>query len=148
MKNDLVYNTGCSIYPGDYTPLLKAEEIENELRHPHEGKMVLPPVNIAELADSYKIEVAIPGVRREDFLVKADANILSVQVLHKEYGCHGAEHFQLHEFNYQCFDRHIILPENADPEFTNAEYKAGILRLYIPKTNQPDINLRTRIVVY
>ena len=148
MKNITLYDTDCSIYPGDYVPLLKAEEIEEELRHSHEGQALFPPVNITELADSFKVEVAIPGVRREDFLLHANENILFVRVLHKEYVLEGSERFQLHEFNYQCFDRPVVLPDNADAEFISAEYKAGILRLLIPKRNQPAKNRHTRIVVY
>jgi HSP20 family protein len=148
MKNIILYDSGCSIYPGDYVPLVKAEEIEEELKHSHEGDTLFPPVNITELADSFKVEVAIPGVRREDFLLHTHENVLFVRVLHKEYVVEGSERFQLHEFNYQCFDRPIVLPDNADAEFTSAEYKAGILRLYIPKSDQPTKGRNTRIVVY
>ena len=68
--------------------------------------------------------------------------------MHKECEPHEAENVQLQEFNYECFDRHIILPDNADPEFMSAEYTAGILRLYVAKAKQPAKNLHTRIVVY
>ena len=148
MKSDILYSPDCSIYPGDYMPLLRAEEIEEELKLSHEGEALFPPVNITELADSFKVEVAIPGVRREDFLLHAKENVLFVRVLHKEYVVEGSERFQLHEFNYQCFDRQVVLPDNADAEFISAEYKAGILRLYIPKSDQPAKNRHTRIVVY
>jgi HSP20 family protein len=148
MENDILYSPVCSIYPGEYVPLLKTEEIEEELRHSHEGEALFPPVNITELADSFKVEVAIPGVRRENFLLHANENILFVRVLHKEHVLQGEECFQLHEFNYECFDRRIILPENVDPEFTSAEYKAGILRLHVPKSTLPAKNMHTRIVVY
>ena len=148
MENITLYKNDCSIYPGDYVPLLKAEEIEEELKHSHEGEILFPPVNITELADSFKVEVAIPGVRREDFLVHVNENILFVRVLHKEYVLEETERFQLHEFNYQCFDRQVVLPDNADAEFTSAEYKSGILRLYISKTEQPSKNRHTTIVVY
>ena len=148
MENDVLYDTGCLIYPGAYVPLLKEEEVQEELKRPHKGETILPPVNVTEMADSFKVEVAIPGVKREDFLIHSDGNVLSVCVLHKECGLHEGERFQLHEFNYECFDRHIILPDNADSEFVSAEYKAGILRLYVPKAKQPAKNQHTRIVVY
>ncbi|MGK2863890.1 MAG: Hsp20/alpha crystallin family protein [Chitinophagaceae bacterium] len=148
MKRELQNEIYPSIYPGNYVPLLKKEEVEKELRQPHEGKMLFPPVNVTELMDVYKVEMAIPGVRREDFLVQSDANILSIQVLHKENATRENESFQIHEFNYECFDRHIILPLNADTEFTCAEYKAGILRLHMPKTNSTGNNRHTKIVVY
>ena len=148
MVNDDINNAGCSTYPGGYVPLIKEEEMRRELKRSHEGKMLLPPVNIAELSDSFKVEVAIPGVKREDFLIHADGNVLSVFVLHKDCECPESDCFKLHEFNYECFDRPIVLPGNADTEFTCAEYKEGILHLYIPKTNKPVKNLHTKIVVY
>lgn len=147
MKSEVLYNTSYS-YPGDYVPLLKPEEIDEELKLTNEGDMLIPPVNITEQADSFKIDVAIPGVKREDFLVHTNENVLFVRVLHKDYGPKEVQHFQLHEFNYKCFDRHITLPDNADPEFSSAEYKGGILQLVMPKTNQPVKNRHNRIVVY
>lgn len=148
MENDIINNAGSSTYPGSYVPMIKEEEILKELKRTHEGKMLLPPVNVAELPDSFKVEVAIPGVKREDFLIQADGNTLSVFVLHKDCEHPERECFKLHEFNYECFDRPIVLPDNADAEFTCAEYKEGILHLYVPKTIQPVKNLHTRIVVY
>jgi HSP20 family protein len=148
MKNYNLYNGGCSVYPGDYVPLFKAEEMQEELKGFNKNEMVFPPANITELADAYKVEVAIPGAKREDFLIEADENILSVAVVHKQLAQAAVESFQLHEFNYNCFDRHIVLPHNANTEFISAEYKTGILRLYIPKVKQPAKNLHTTIVVY
>jgi HSP20 family protein len=148
MKNYNLYNRGCSVYPGDYVPLFKAEEMQEELKGFNKNEMVFPPANISELADAYKVEVAIPGAKREDFLIQADENVLSVAVVHKQLALAGTENFQLHEFNYNCFDRHIVLPHNANTEFISAEYKTGILRLYIPKVKQPAKNLHTTIVVY
>ena len=148
MENTSLYDTDCSIYPGDYVPLLKPDEIEEELRHSHEGEMCLPPVNITELSDSFKVDIAIPGVKRQDFMVHANENVLFVRVLHKEYRPQEVERFQLHEFNYECLDHRIILPDNADSEFTSAVYEAGILCLHISKTNRPTKNLYSRIVVY
>lgn len=148
MANIVLHRSDYSIYPGDYVPLIKEEQIREELKHPHKGKMLFPPANITELADSFKIEIAIPGVKREDILIRADENVLSVYVLHKECPMHDQESIQLHEFNYECFERHIILQDNADAEFVSAEYKEGILLLYVPKTKQPAKNLHTSIVVY
>lgn len=146
MENNVLYDTPRSIYPGAYTPLLKEDEVQSALNDNCET--LLPPVNITELADAFKVEVAIPGFRNENFLIHADDNVLSVCVMKKDCGLHEGESFQLKEFNYGCFDRHIILPENVNAEFICAEYKAGILRLYVPKAVQPARNLHTNIVVY
>jgi HSP20 family protein len=145
-----VYNDTkeCFIYPGEYIPLFNTEEVWKELGHPQEGNMLLPPVNVTEFPDSFKIEAAIPGMKREDFLIDADNNVLSISVLHKEGRGGKKENFQLHEFNFNCFNRHVILPENADTEFVKAEYKNGMLTIYVPKIIKPSFNRHTRIVVY
>lgn len=148
MKNDILSNRDCLVYPGCFVPLLKEEDLQLELKRSHNSETVLPPVNVTELADSFKVEISIPGVKREDFLILADENILSVCGVHKDFGLHEGEKFQVHEFNYECFDRHVILPENVDSEFVSAEYRAGILRLFVPKTKHPVKNMHTRIFVY
>jgi HSP20 family protein len=148
MKNYNLYDSGCSVYPGDYVPLLKAEEMQDELKFFNEGEMTFPSANITELADTYKVELAVPGAKREDFLIQADENILSVSVVHKQLVQRNEEIFQLHEFDYNCCKRYIVLPDDAGAEFVSAEYKAGILCLYVPKVKEPVKNLHTTIVVY
>lgn len=148
MKYQYNHTKECLIYPGGYVPLFNTEEVWKELGHPGEGNVILPPVNVTEFPDSFKIEAAIPGMKREDFLIDADNNVLSISVLHKECEREANKNFQLHEFNYNCFNRHVILPENADTEFVKAEYKSGILTIYVPKLIHPAINQHTRIVVY
>jgi HSP20 family protein len=148
MDSYISKDTGYSVYPGGYVPLHKAKEIQEELKQWHKTKNDYLPVNIKELIDSFIVEVAMPGVKREDFLIEADENIVSICMLHNEYDILEGENFQLHKLNCKCFEREIILPKNVDTEFISAEYKAGILRLHVPKVKQPSKNLHTRIVIY
>jgi HSP20 family protein len=138
----------CSVYPGEYIPLLNTEELMAELKRPHEGIVVRPHINISEERELVKIEVDIPGLRREDFFINIENNILSIAVLHKKFNAKHKERFQLHEFNYECFNRHIILPENVDTEFVSAEYKTGILKMYLPKTDYPSKLTSAQVIVY
>ena len=146
MKNTLRNDDGYSVYPGTYVPFLEDEEVEEVLNRPHKNEIVLPLVNVTELTNEFKVEVAIPGVNREDFFVHADKNILSVCVIHKDEDLLGTVKYDKND--YECFDRHIILPENADAEFISAEYKDGILCLHTPKSKRPNHNLHSTIVVY
>lgn len=135
------------VYPGNYVPMVTMENVQEELKHPCEGRSLLPPVNITEIKGAYLVEMAVPGVKREDFLLQADDNILSVAVLHKESGATAAKH-TLHEYNYHCFHRHILLPANAETEMAVAEYTSGVLLVYVPKTSGPVKGTHTTIVVY
>lgn len=134
-------------YPGGYVPLLKEEEVRSVMKHQKkiEG---LAPVNLADLTDSYKVEIAIPGIKKENLFVYAQAHTLSVYVLSKERVRHEEATFQQHQFNFDCFEQRIDLPHNADPEFAIAEYRSGILQLYIPKSDYQSTGAHTTIVVY
>ena len=134
-------------YPGGYVPLLKEEEVISVMKHQKKTE-ALAPVNLEDLTDSYKIEFAIPGIKRENLFVYADVHTLSVYVLNKEGILHKEDSFQLHGFNFDCFGQCIDLPLNADPEFAIAEYKSGILQFYIPKSDYQSTCAHTTIVVY
>jgi len=147
MCSDIKYDA-CYSYPGEYVPLLTDEQINEELCRCHEGKMLVPPVNLVELPDAFKVEIAMPGLRREDFLVHIDGNVLYVRVLHKETATKDLQNFKLHEFNYVCFEKSIHLPPDADPGFMSAEYKAGMLQVVVPKTQHAVKSPYVQVVVY
>ena len=135
-----------TIYLGEYIPLPEVDALLQELKLTGNSSVVQPPVNIDEYEHYLKIEVVIYGVSREDILINADENILSIIARHNEEKENKKQ--QLHEFKHCCFDRHIILPDKVDPQFIIAEYKTGILNIYIPKSTQPLKNVHTRIPVY
>ncbi len=137
-----------TIYPGGYVPLYQKEELRNRLKHSIKNAIAYPPVNVTELIDGFKVEVAMPGLSREDILINIDDEIISVCVYHQESAQSNKSSFQLHEFDYKCFERNIMLPDNVDPEFSSAIYKDGLLIMYIPKTTSSSRNLHTSIVVY
>ena len=148
MENNLLFNAGCSIYPGEYVPLFKEDEINEKLSNFPGGKSFVPLQTVKELATSYEIEVDVPGVKRENFILKVDGHILSVFVIQNEGALSHNESIQAQPATFDCFKHQIILPENADPVFTSAEYKAGVLRLHVSKSNRPVKNLNTRIAIY
>jgi HSP20 family protein len=143
-----IYAADHLIYPGTYVPVLNEDELQKEIKLSFKSEPDLAPVNMTELSDSYIIELSIPGVNREDFLIHSDENILTVCVCHKGCSQLSKNDFQKHTFNYGLLDQHIILPFNADAAFISAEYSLGTLRFHIPKNSQPVKNLHTRIVVY
>ena len=104
-------------------------------------------MNIVEKLDSFKIEVALPGIKREDIFIHVDDGILFVVVLHKNSEV-LKEELKIHEFDNEYLKRDIVLPKNADLEFVCAEYKLGILHIYVRKTKRLVRNIINRIVVY
>ena len=136
-------------YPGEYKLLPELESIVLELQKHREGIVLQPLVNVKEDATAFVIDAAVPGARREYFLIEADHHSLSIAMLRK---CSAEEekedNFQLHEFNYTCFNRQISLPENINPELAAGSYHDGMLHLYLPKENNTIPAQKHRIVLY
>jgi HSP20 family protein len=136
------------IYPGEYTPLPELEELATQLKLHKEGIVLQPLVNVRDRAESFTVEVAIPGVKRENFLIEVKDRILSIALFAKKSVDCITENFHLHEFNYECFERRLYLPDCVNPELASAFYKDGLLQIFIPKEAIPISTKTLRIVVY
>ena len=104
-----------------------------------ESGTTLPAVNIKETENSYEVEMAAPGMKKEDFKIELDRNILTISSEkteeHEENG--EDEKYSRKEFSYQSFQRSFNLPkEVVDEEKIKAEYKNGVLHLVIPKKEE------------
>jgi HSP20 family protein len=142
------YPDNYSPYPGEYIPFpLALDELLDELGKQHEGTTI-PLVNIVEFPDFFTVEIAVPGLKKEDFHVSINGSTLSIYVLHKEPEEHTKVYLQ-HDFNYCCFKKDINLPDKFITEFLYARYCDGILSISLPKANEPLIHHGvTRIMVY
>ncbi|MDE3235199.1 MAG: Hsp20/alpha crystallin family protein [Bacteroidota bacterium] len=148
--NNVTTTRKSTVYPGEFTSLIKEDALKEllELAHKNEDYLVMPPVNVKESTNFFTVEVVIPGISREELLVFTDEQVISVFVMNEASKDHAAATFTTHEFKDRCFGRHIILPKSADTEFTCAEYKTGILYLFIPKGENSTGHGHTQIVVY
>lgn len=98
----------------------------------------IPSVNIRETGEHYEVEVAAPGMAREDFLVELDGNTLSIR---SEKNNRREENedsrYVLKEYNFQSFQRTFNLQKDVvDTEKIQAKYADGILQLLIPKKEE------------
>jgi HSP20 family protein len=97
----------------------------------------LPSVNIKETADNYEVEVAAPGMDKNDFKVTLDGNLLTISSVKQREESKEEESFTRKEFSYQSFQRSFELPKNVvDEENISARYENGLLLLSIPKLEQ------------
>lgn len=148
MNYSSMCSTNCSVYPGEFVPLLNEEQVKAHFSLPREKENVQAPVNLMETEVAYKIEFALPGFKKEELLILADDNILTIYGIHQEIQSSIFGRSRLNEFQYDYFERHIALPEDVDVEFVAATYELGVLSVYIPKTTSPVKNLHQIIVVY
>ena len=147
MPQNRYYSGNCSPYPGECIQAPFAlDELLEELSKEHEGTTT-PLVNIVELPDLFTVEIAAPGLKREDFYVSINENILSIYVLHKEPDAHTKVYLQ-HEFNYCCFKTEINIPDKFYTEFLHARYSDGILSVSLPRANESLKHVLARVTVY
>lgn len=148
MQNNLFHTKDHQVYPGEFVPLPEVEALLDEIKISSNSPIDQLPVNFNEHHNCYKIEVIVPGAKREDIFIFVLENVLTIVVLNKHCEDFKKDGLQLHEFDTECMERHILLPENAEAEFASATYNQGILSLYLPKTNNP-LKINTKqIVVY
>lgn len=96
----------------------------------------LPMVNIKETADAYFVEMAAPGLKKSDFHIDLDNQILSIST-EMEYGNEqNEENYTRREFGYSSFKRSFTLPETVDDGKIKAEYNEGILNIHLPKKEE------------
>lgn len=99
-----------------------------------------PAVNVIENEKAYKVEIAAPGMSKEDFKISVINNYLDISVERKEEKdekCEDKkceeEKYLRREFSYTRFDQRLLLPDNVKEDEIEAKMKHGILRITIPK---------------
>jgi len=93
-----------------------------------------PLVNVAETDDEFEISVDLPGIKLEDVNVELRDNDLWITGERKEEHEEKQKNWHRIEHRYGQFRRVIPLAHNVDAEKIDAEYKDGVLKILVPKT--------------
>lgn len=98
----------------------------------------LPAVNLKETAENFVVEMAAPGMKKEDFKVELSNNLLTISSEHKnKHEEKEGDKYTRKEFSYQSFQRSFQLSREAvDAENIQAKYENGVLHLTIPKREE------------
>ena len=97
----------------------------------------LPAVNVKESDNEYLIEVAAPGMKKEDLQVNYENGRLTISSEKKEESSKKGERINRREFYYQSFQRSFTIPEEqVNSEKIGARYEDGILFLTLPKREE------------
>lgn len=99
----------------------------------------MPAVNITEGKNDYRIEVAAPGLKKEDFKISLDNNVLGISS-EKEYKNETKDENVLRrEFSYSSFSRSFTLPDSVNGDNIKATHKDGILSIVVPKKDEAKV---------
>ena len=95
----------------------------------------LPSVNLKETDTKLEIEMAVPGMNKEDFKVEIDNSmlIISSEKEEEKEDSRKKDNYIRKEFNYRSFYRSFFLPESIDENKIKANYKDGILYVIVGK---------------
>ncbi len=102
----------------------------------------VPAVNVAETENAFHIELAVPGLKKEDFKISLDKNVLSVSAEKKAENLDEGKKYSKREYSYNSFVRSFTLPETADQSKIDAEYTDGVLKLNVAKKEEAKIQSR------
>jgi len=103
----------------------------------HNGNnTTVPRVNIVETNDDFRVEMAAPGMKKDDFHVELDNDVLTIssEVQHEQNN--EEKNYTRREFSYQSFRRSFHLPNTVEADKIEATYKDGLLSLVIPKKEE------------
>lgn len=95
-----------------------------------------PAINIKESENEYKVEVAAPGMTKDDFSIKIDADnqlIVSMEKKEEHKDENKKERYLRREFAYTQFQQIMILPDNVEKDKIEAKVENGVLQIDIPK---------------
>lgn len=94
-----------------------------------------PLTNIIETKDGFRLELAVPGLTKEDIEIKVDKDILTISA-EKEITKNEDEKVLRHSFSYNKFERTFQLPETIDTEKIDANFEHGVLIVNLQKKEE------------
>ena len=104
-----------------------------------------PAANIIENSDSFHLEIAAPGMMKDDFKINLENNILTISVEVEDQKREDGKNYSRKEFYYGSFSRSFTLPKTVDLDKIKADYESGILKIALPKKNEAKVEIKKEI---
>lgn len=130
----------------NYNPAYYPNFFDNDFESFFGNRKFTPAVNIKEDEKKYEIEMALPGMEKEDIKIEVEKDILMISSEHKNEKKESYDGYSRREFGYQTFCRNFTIPENTESEKIAASFKNGILNIEIPKSKE-DVKLNRVIKI-
>lgn len=125
----------------DWLPTILGDLLtENRLDVPNYENFSIPAVNIFENLTTFVVELAAPGLKKDDFAIEIEENLLKVSAEVKQESETSQEQeefkYSRKEFGYSKFKRNFTLPESVKSEDIKASYENGVLQITLPKKEE------------
>ena len=102
----------------------------------------VPAVNISETEKGYDIELAAPGLKKEDFKISLDKNVLNISAEKKAEDVQNGKKYNRREYSYSSFTRSFSLPDTIDENQIDASYSDGILTIQVGRKEKAQMEAR------
>lgn len=109
-----------------------------------------PAINVIENDKNYTVELAAPGLKKEDFNVNVDddGNLsIKMEQKHENKEEDKKAHYLRREFSYSKYEQTLLLPDDVDKEKISAKVNDGVLTVEIPKLEQKQTKVQRQIEV-
>ena len=107
-----------------------------------------PAINVLESEDDYTVEVAAPGLKKEDFDVNIDneGNLhIHMEQKHEEKQQSRKAHSLRREFSVSKYEQTLILPDDVDKNAISAKVEHGVMTVVLPKVKKVEERVQRKI---
>lgn len=104
--------------------------------------VTVPPVNIKESNKQYNVSLAVPGMKKEDFKINIEGNMLTISAEKEENKEEKDEKFSRKEYSFSSFSRSFTIPDDVKQEHIDAAYDNGVLIIRLPR-KEKEKNIET-----
>jgi len=111
-----------------------------------ERMMTVPAVNVKENKDQYTVSLAAPGLKKGDFKIDIEGNMLNISSEKAENAEEKDEKFTRKEYNYFSFCRSFTLPDDVKQDAIDAHYEDGVLNIWLPRIKDAKKITATRAI--
>jgi len=139
------YSTANDFTPTSFSNLIDRFFSDSLARTGGSSYSFVPKVDILENDKAFEINLAVPGLNKEDFKIDLNDNFLTISGERKFSKERKGDNLHVVETQYGNFGRSFSLPENVDASNINAAYNNGILVITLPKDEKK--TLKTTIKV-
>ncbi|MEI6174491.1 MAG: Hsp20/alpha crystallin family protein [Bacteroidota bacterium] len=106
-----------------------------------------PAANIIENIDSFQLDIAVPGLHKDDFKISLENNIMTVSAEFEDEKREVGKNYSRKEFYYGSFSRAFTLPKTIDLDKIKADYENGILKVALPKKEEAKVEIKKEIKI-
>lgn len=101
-----------------------------------ERMMTMPAVNVRENMDNYIVSLAAPGLKKEDFKIGIEGNMLTISCQKEVEEEEKNVKFTRKEYNFYSFSRSFTIPEDVKLDAIDAHYENGVLNIMLPRLEE------------